>query len=183
MNANRLIQEADAVAWIERSKGNCRAASIIEAMADDSRQEGNGDMTESELLASPDFLAWCRVWEEELHCPLPMADWALENVGELAFEACVWAHEKEERYDPWDDRLTGRVYPRRQSGSKTGKFVWWSLTDVSQEQNDDVPIIYDYHPNTTFHSTFPAAIAYYLTHFDRELAAKYPPKVKAAVPA
>ena len=33
MNANRLIQEADAVAWIERSKGNCRAAAIIEAMA------------------------------------------------------------------------------------------------------------------------------------------------------
>lgn len=116
-------------------------------------------MTESELLASPDFIAWCRVWEKDRHCPLPFADWALENVGELAFEACVWAHEKEERKGH-------RVNP--------GLVYAW----VSIRSHDwgcwNVPIAEVCNLRTD--NSYPAAIAYYITHFDRELAAKYPPK-------
>ena len=43
MKANRLLAEADAVAWIERTKGNTRAATIIERLAAELRRVAEAD--------------------------------------------------------------------------------------------------------------------------------------------
>lgn len=130
-------------------------------------------MTESELLASPSFLKWCAIWEKDRHCPLPMADWALENVGELAFEACVWAHETEERDGSHDGNVTLRVAPKYSQDRR----LWFWTTVSGKNYHCCVPVPM----GSGYFQTFPAAIAYYLTHFDRALVKKYPPKVLEAV--
>ncbi len=134
-------------------------------------------MSEAELLASPDFLAWCRAWEEERWCPAQFADWCLDCDFQQGYEACVWAHEKEERWGGWREHRTSRVCPSIESSGE-GRGRWYWLENFGNLFASDVPTggPSDYFP------TFPAAIAYYLTHFDRELAAKYPPK-RQAVPA
>lgn len=131
-------------------------------------------MTESELLASADFLKWCAHWEQDRHCPHAMADWALENVGELAFEACVWAHEKEKRGNA--GRGEWGEFERTRPTKLT---IWWSCEEPEYSRTNfpsNVPIVDELHQA----ESFPAAIAYYLTNFSRELAAKYPPKRELA---
>lgn len=127
-------------------------------------------MTEEQLLADSEFIGFCNRWKEDRHCPLPFADWCLENVGELAFDACVWAHEKEQRKG---DKGMSRTRPLT-----IGVLFCWADIGIGPKDAfwNDVPL-------TDFKdcSTFPAAIAYYLFHFDRELAAKYPPKALKAV--
>lgn len=43
MKTNRLLAESDAVAWIERTKGNTRAATIIERLAAELRRVAEAD--------------------------------------------------------------------------------------------------------------------------------------------
>ena len=43
LKTNRLLAESDAVAWIERTKGNTRAASIIERLAAELRRVAEAD--------------------------------------------------------------------------------------------------------------------------------------------
>lgn len=128
-------------------------------------------MTEEELLALPSFLKWCKHWEADQHCPHAMADWCLETVGELAFEACMWAYAKEER-GVSNNGNDGPFYRTR----PTSYYAWFRLGDRSDSSNfpSHVPMTGSWTGRQLY--SFPTAIACYLLNFDREVAAKYPPK-------
>lgn len=129
-------------------------------------------MTEAELLASSDFLGFCGRWQEDRHCPFPLIDWCLDRDWPDGAEAAQWAVEKEERSDGW--RNTGRlcVTPSLETSGE-GKGQWYWLDGGGDLYSCIVPTVGE---SEKYFPTFAEAIAYYLTNFDRELAAKYPPK-------
>ncbi len=134
-------------------------------------------MTEEELLVSKDFASWCKAWERDSWCPVPFADWCLEYVGETAFEAAMWAVEKEER-GVSNSGNGGPFYRTR----PTSYHAWFCLGDQSDLSNfpSHVPLspVIPTGAGRQLDS-FPAAIVYYLLNFDREIAAKFPPKERS----
>ncbi len=48
-------------------------------------------MTPDQAAEHPTFLAFCRVWEQDIQAPLPLADWLREEVGDPEADAAVWA--------------------------------------------------------------------------------------------
>lgn len=138
--------------------------------------------TEKKLLANDRFLEACATWERDRHCPCELPDFLLGDAGldddaaQLAFEATTWAVEKEERPCYQDGKHTC-VGPHR----VVDRWSWYPLgsyqvspSRLGATEADDVPILGH---SCTMHVSFPVAIAYYLTHFTRDLAAKYPPKL------
>lgn len=134
--------------------------------------------TAEQLMQSDEFLGFCGAWERDRWCPAPFADWCLENVGELAFQAAMWAVETPERED-FPDRRPARVCPTIEGGDnkERGQFYWMGIT-TGTLANDYVPIRGAHSEHLL---TFAAAVAYYLINFDVELAAKFPPKRMATL--
>lgn len=137
--------------------------------------------TEEQLLASDEFLGFCGTWERDRWCPAPFADWLLENVGDVAFQAAMWAVETEERSD-WCSRRLTRVFPSVETHAShiMGHFYWMVIGRVPlsiPSASDYVPLARDNVYN--HYATFAAAIACYVLYFDVELAKRYPPKLTA----
>lgn len=132
-------------------------------------------MTESELLANGTFIGLCGRWEADRWCPIPMIDFCLDHDWPEGADAARWAVEKEERIGFGMPGEMIRTYPWQLNN---GEWSWWDgFTNPGDA--DEVPMRTKNLSQRNVIPSFPAAIAYYLTHFDPILAAKYPPKREA----
>lgn len=141
-----------------------------------------------ELLAEPEFVAFCEVWKNDAdrHCPAPLIDWLLERGYELEADAARWAVGAKKRYCP--------VIGKHPIGKHDYKSHATPIGHIEIDEGNDVWVVkkigpldavwfkfhvacYANHFPVTSDRRLPSfnhAIAFYLTHFDRELAAKYP---------
>ena len=135
--------------------------------------------TAEQLMQSDEFLGFCGAWERDRWCPAPFADWCLENVGDLAFQAAMWAYEAEERID-WVSKIPSRLFPCRETGQNdvNGHFYWMPI-EYGLFACDYVPLVRSYQKR--HYPTFAAAIASYLLHFSVESAKRYPSRRMAAL--
>lgn len=131
-------------------------------------------MTESELAAHPEFLAFCDIWQRDEWCPYPLIDWFMDRDEERMAEAARWAYEMPERSGYFEDKYK-RVFPH--TISITYSWLSYDLDETagySGPKHDMVPCN-EFCPMNRLR--FPQSIAWYFVHFDPELAAKYPPSM------
>ena len=130
--------------------------------------------TADSLVRSEDFLAFCRTWQSRVRCPLPFADWLLENVGQVAFEAAMWANQYPPRPDIRREKPNGKRQRIRTYPEKLGD--WWNWWPIDRHEKNqtacDVPIS-GIDVESRFGS-FAESIAHYLFRFDLEKSRLFP---------
>lgn len=113
-------------------------------------------LTESILLATPTFLAFCEAWEADKRCPVGLIDWLLDLDNEAMALAAKWAYET--------NALGGYISPLHLD-EKYEKWGWISIV-TGAGWYCNVPCFHDSKVRLRQFFIFPAAIAWFLCNFD-----------------
>jgi hypothetical protein len=120
-------------------------------------------MTADELWTHPDFLAACRLWQDEGRACLPFADWLLERGFDKYATAWSWAAMEEDRPtchpEMFNDFRYGGFMPKKRLEDHRTPY-WFSSCRGNPLMRHELPYM-----TTKTHNefeSFPAAIRWFL---------------------
>lgn len=133
-------------------------------------------MTAAELLAHPEFLAFCSLWEQDRRCPLVLGDWLRDRGLDGHGAGADWAATYRDRrqYDGFGRATGRRCGPCPWSTTALREWAWFAplgFPDAARipaavlaaaVKLGDMPDFVDGYSDAVYYRTFPAAVAGFL---------------------